>query len=224
MPHPGPDVPDATGDLSLLLPTGHPARRRLFGQRAAGAGRRGYRAGVLLRGPRVLVEPLAEADVAAFAAYRRVPDVARWQSWDADYDEAAARRLVAGQPAGDLPGPGEWLQLAVRSPDRADLHGDVGLHRLADQPRTFELGVTLAPRAQGRGLATEALRCVLAYLCEDAGAHRVVAFCDARNAPVAALLRRVGMRHESRQVEADWFKGEWATLDGYAVLARELRP
>jgi hypothetical protein len=29
------------------------------------------------------------------------------------------------------------------------------------------------------------------------------------------------MRHESREVDADWFKGEWTTLDGYAVLARE---
>jgi RimJ/RimL family protein N-acetyltransferase len=183
---------------------------------------------VLLRGPRVLVEPLDEADVAAFTAYRRSPDVARWQGWDVDYDEADARRLVAGQPAGDLPGPGDWLQLAIRSPDRTVLHGDVGVHRLAEQPRTFELGVTLAPEAQGRGLGTEAVRCVLAYLFDATGsgadAHRVVAFCDARNAPVAALLRRVGMRHESRQVEADWFKGEWTTLDGYAVLAREFRP
>jgi RimJ/RimL family protein N-acetyltransferase len=183
---------------------------------------------LLLRGPRVLVEPLDEADVAAFTAYRRSPDVARWQGWDVDYDEADARRMVAGQPAGDLPGPGDWLQLAIRSPDRAVLHGDVGVHRLAEQPRTFELGVTLAPEAQGRGLGTEAVRCVLAYLFDATGsgadAHRVVAFCDARNAPVAALLRRVGMRHESRQVEADWFKGEWTTLDGYAVLAREFRP
>jgi len=186
---------------------------------------------VLLRGSRVLIEPLVEADVAAFAAYRRSPDVARWQGWDVDYDAADARRLVADQPAGDLPGPGRWLQLAVRSPDRAVLHGDVGVHRLPEQPDTFELGVTLAPEAQGRGLGTEAVRCVLAYLFagvgsgagSGAGAHRVVAFCDARNAPVAALLRRAGMRHESRQVEADWFKGEWTTLDGYAVLAREFR-
>ena len=60
-----------------------------------------------------------------------------------------------------------------------------------------------------------------AYNWTQAGAYRVVAFCDARNAPVARLLRRVGMRQESSQVEADYFKGEWTTLDGYAVLARE---
>ncbi len=179
-----------------------------------------YGARVLLRGPRVLVEPLAEADVAAFAAYRRLPEVARWQGWDTSYDEADARRLVATQPSG-LPAAGEWLQLAVRSPGGDVLYGDVGVHRLADRRDTFEVGVTLAPAAQGRGLGTEAVRTVLAHLFAEAGAHRVVARCDERNAPVAALLRRVGMRHESREVDADWFKGAWTTLDGYAGLARE---
>ncbi len=31
----------------------------------------------------------------------------------------------------------------------------------------------------------------------------------------------VGLRQESRQVDADWFTGEWTTLDGFAVLASE---
>ena len=80
----------------------------------------------------------------AVVAGRR-PDVARWQSWDTGYGEADARRLVGDQPAGDLPDAGGWLQLAVRSPDRAVLYGDVAVHRLADQPDTYEIGVTLAP-------------------------------------------------------------------------------
>lgn len=176
---------------------------------------------MLIRAGRVLLEPLGPADVQAFVAYRRLPEVARWQSWDTGYDEDDARRLVAGQPAGDLPEAGEWLQLAVRDPQREALFGDVAVHRLADQPDTFEVGVTLAPSARGRGIGTEAVAAVLGHLFGRAGAHRVVASCDARNEPVAALLRRVGMRQESRQVEADWFKGEWTTLDGYAVLARE---
>ena len=171
----------------------------------------------------MLLEPLGHGDVAAFVRYRRLPDVARWQSWDTGYGEADARRLVGDQPAGDLPDAGGWLQLAVRSPDRAVLYGDVAVHRLADQPDTYEIGVTLAPEAQGRGLGTEAVTGVLRHLFSHAGAHRVVAFCDARNAPVAALLRRAGMRQESRQVEADWFKGEWTSTLVYGMLDREWR-
>ena len=168
---------------------------------------------------RLVIEPLVAGDIDAFTAYRRDADVARWQSWDTDFDEADARHLVEGQPTG-LPGPGDWLQLAVRSADRTVLFGDVAVHRLPDQPDSFEIGVTLPPTSQGRGIASEAVERVLQHLFAE-GAHRVVAFCDARNAPVARLLRRVGMRQESHQVEADLCKGEWTTLDGYAILARE---
>jgi hypothetical protein len=36
-------------------------------------------------------------------------------------------------------------------------------------------------------------------------------------------LGRVAFRCESRDVEADWFNGEWPTLRVYAVLDREWR-
>ncbi len=174
-----------------------------------------------LRTERVVLDPLVEADVPEFIAYRQDPDVARWQSWTPDFSSADGLRLIAGQPVTDLPAPGEWIQLAVRSKDRIKVLGDVAIHRFADQPDTFEIGVTLAGSAQGQGLAAEAVNAVLKFLFTEAHAHRVVAQCDARNEQVARLLRRLGFRQESSQVDADYFKGEWTTLDGYAMLARE---
>jgi len=174
-----------------------------------------------LRTPRLHIEPLAHADIPEFVAYRQVPEVAQYQSWTADYNQADATRLVDGQPASVLPEEGAWLQLAVRSAAGGSLHGDVAIHRLADQPGTFELGVTLAPASQGMGIGAEAMGAVIDFLFTEEGAHRVVAFCDARNEPVRRLLDRVGMRQESRQLDADFFKGEWTTLDGYAILATE---
>ena len=129
--------------------------------------------------------------------------------------------MIEAQPVGDLPEPGEWTQLAVRDRGDGSLHGDVAVRRLPDQPDTFEIGYTLAPRSQHQGLATEAVRRVLDFLFTEAGAHRVVAFADARNSQSIRLLQRLGLRHESTNVEGDWFKGEWTTLEGYALLARE---
>ena len=170
---------------------------------------------------RLRIEPLAEADIDAFAAYRRDPAIARYQSWETSYSAADAARLVAGQPTTELPAAGDWLQLALHAADDGRLVGDVAVHRLADQPDTFEIGVTLAPAAHGRGLAGEALTAVVDALFAVHGAHRVIATCDARNDAVRALLARIGLRQESHQVEADWFKGEWTTVDGFAVLATE---
>ena len=180
---------------------------------------------VSLTTERLTIEPLAAVDVPAFVAYRQDAEVARYQSWATDYSVADAERLVAGQADGRLPSPGAWLQLAVHETTTGDgpgaLVGDVALHRLDDQPDTFEVGVTLAPDSQGRGFGAEAVTALVDFVFDDEHAHRVVAYCDERNTGVARLLTRVGFRHESRQIEADWFKGEWTTLDGYALLSRE---
>ena len=58
-------------------------------------------------------------------------------------------------------------------------------------------------------------------LFEQHDIHRVFAKADDRNVAVHRLLERLGFRCEARLVEADWFKGEWATLRTYAILRRE---
>lgn len=88
--------------------------------------------------PRLELSPLTRADRDAFVAYRRVPEVARWQGWHSDYSETDADALLAAQPTTISPGSGRWLQIAVRR--HGGLVGDVGVHPLAAQPDTYELG------------------------------------------------------------------------------------
>jgi RimJ/RimL family protein N-acetyltransferase len=170
---------------------------------------------------RLLIEPMSVQDAEAFAAYRSDPAVARFQSWAVPFPPDRAREVLLANP-GRWPAPGEWAQLAVREGDL--LRGDVAVHPLDDAVTrdTVEVGITLARSAQGRGIATEALRAVVSA-CFEAGAHRVFAGSDARNAPVARLFERVGLRHEARLVDAEWWKEEWTTADTWAVLASEWR-
>jgi RimJ/RimL family protein N-acetyltransferase len=115
------------------------------------------------------------------------------------------------------------VQRAIADAQDGRLLGDVAVHALAVTPRTAEVGITLAPAAQGRGLAAEAVRTLLAALFDQHGMHRVVAHADDRNVPVQRLLEGVGFRCEARHVDADWFKDEWSTLRTYALLAGEWR-
>lgn len=165
---------------------------------------------------RLLIEPLGSADLDAFVDYRRRPEVARYQSWDESYSRENGLELVARQPD-SFPAAGQWMQLAMR--DGKQLVGDLALHTLADQPDSYEVGVTVG--VPGCGYATEGMLALLAHLFEHRNAHRVIARSDARNAPVSALLTRVGFRHEGRAVAADWFKGEWTTVDSWAKLSEE---
>jgi Acetyltransferases, including N-acetylases of ribosomal proteins len=160
------------------------------------------------------VEPLADADLDAFVAYRRDPDVARFQGWSPDYSVADGRALLDAQRGWSLPPAGEWMQFALRSAE-GQLLGDVAVHRL-DEPGVFELGVTIAPRNQGRGLATRALGAVTAHLLSEHGARRVYAECDARNTGMRTVLSRLGFRLEHTAEE--WFKDETVTVETWSSV------
>lgn len=170
---------------------------------------------------RLVLRPFGAEDLGAFVAYRRHPDVARYQSWDDTYAMADAQRFLAEQDGVELGTPGAWLQLAAVDRRTGTLCGDCAVHVVDDQPATAEVGVTFAPAHQGTGLATEALAAVVATLFDRLELHRVFAQADDRNVGVHRLLERLGFRAEARLVEADWFKGEWTTLRVFAVLRRE---
>lgn len=174
-----------------------------------------------LRSERLVLRRLSDDDVDALVAYRSDPDVARLQSWTPDWSHDDARRLIAGLPADDWPDPGDWLQLGVELAATGELVGDVGIHAVATQPRTTELGVTFARAHQGRGYASEAAGRLLAWLFEERRQHRVITQSDERNPALHRLVEGLGFRREATLVEADWFEGEWTTLVLHALLERE---
>lgn len=165
------------------------------------------------------ISPLGADDVQAFVAYRRIPEVARYQSWSTDYSLADGQRLVESQAGKQFPESGGWMQFGIHENRR--LVGDLALHPLADQPDSYEFGVTLDPAHRGAGIATRAVGAALDHLFAARGAHRVLAQCDERNTAVKALFARLGLRHEGTAVDADWFEGEWTSLETWAVLASE---
>jgi RimJ/RimL family protein N-acetyltransferase len=169
---------------------------------------------------RLELRPFRAEDLPAFVAYRSVPEVARFQSWDTSFAMADAERFLASQQAVEFGAPGEWVQLAAADRESGELCGDCAVRV---DGRMAELGVTFAPSHQGRGLAGEALAAVIDRLFGEHDLHRVFAETDDRNTVVHRLFERLAFRCEARLVEADWFKGEWTTLRTYAVLRREWR-
>src|SRR5688500_17426619 len=156
--------------------------------------------------PRLRLRPLRPDDAAAICAYRSLPEVARFQSWEAFGPEDAAK-LIASQERTSSDTPGDWLQLALTMLECGKFVGDCGIHFLTDQPEQVELGITLDPAYQGRGLAKEAVECVLRYVFDSLNKHRVIAVTDAENHAAARLFRRLGFRQEAHFLEHVMFKG-----------------
>jgi RimJ/RimL family protein N-acetyltransferase len=151
---------------------------------------------------RLVIRRFRSADVAAFAAYRADPDVARYQGWEPSYTVDEGEGFVA-ELAGVDPGTqGEWFQFALEDKTERSLIGDCGLRIDEHDASVAELGFTLAKERQGRGLATEAVVAVLAYSFDSLGVRRVLAVTDVRNDRSISLLERIGMRRiEARRVE-----------------------
>ena len=173
-----------------------------------------------LASPRLLLRRLRPEDAGPIHAYRCLPEVARFQSWESFGPDDAAQ-LVADQETITPNTPSTWLQLVIVERQSGEIVGDCGIHFQSDEPRQVELGVTMAPAHQGRGLAAEALGSVLDYVFGSLGKHRVVAVTDAKNAAAAGLFRRLGFRQEAHFVEHVWFKGAWGSEYLFALLHRE---
>ncbi len=173
-----------------------------------------------LRSARLSLRRLQPDDGPALCAYRSLPGVARYQYWDA-FAAADAARLIADQATAEPNIPGTWFQLAITQTASGSLIGDCGLHCRAEEPRQMEFGITLAPRHQGFHYADEAIHCLLAYVFDSLGTHRVTATVDALNRPAIALCRRLGFRQEAHLVENVWFKGAWGSEYIFAMLKRE---
>lgn len=154
--------------------------------------------------PRLTLRRLRTGDLPAFQAYRHDPEVWRYQGWDPVPDAEALAFLTEMEQA-PFGVPGEWLQIAIAAADGDGLLGDIGIFTMA-AGREAEFGITLARAAQGRGLAEEASRTLIAGLREHTGVGRLIAITDVRNLASARLLRRLGMSLEA-EASAE-FRGE----------------
>ncbi len=169
---------------------------------------------------RLHLRRLHRDDVEALCAYRSLPVVARYQSWET-FGPDDALRLIETESAPEPNIPGTWFQMAIVSTATGRLIGDCGLHCRQDDSRQMEFGITLAPRQQGFGYADEAVECLLDYVFGRLNKHRVTATVDVLNRSALALCRRLGFRQEAHFVDHLWFKGQWGSEYQFAMLKHE---
>lgn len=170
-------------------------------------------------GPGFVLRRLSAGDLAEFQAYRHDDELGRYQGWLPTSDEHA-RVFLAEMSTAPFPNPGHWVQFGIAEPDTQRLIGDIGV--FLDQDATFaEIGFTLARSAQGRGVATAAIRAVIELIFECSAAQRVIGVTDARNLPSMRLMERVGMRMtETHQAV---FRGEDCVEHTYMVTLVDAR-
>lgn len=163
--------------------------------------------------PGACLRRLRATDLADFQAYRALPELGRYQGWTA-MTEAEAKGFLARMSEAHLFAPGAWVQLGIAEPASDRLVGDIGLHLSADG-RRGEVGFTLEPSSQGKGIASCAVREALHLFFSITRAAEVRGVTDARNAASIRLLERLGFTCiEVCEVE---FRGEACTERVYVL-------
>ena len=113
--------------------------------------------------------------------------------------------------------------LAAVDTETGRMIGEFMLRLKSSERRQGEIGWSIHPDVQGRGLATEGAAEMLRLGFDELGLHRIEAGADPRNVASIRVMEQLGMRREALFVESEFSKGEWASDVIYAILECEWR-
>ncbi len=172
---------------------------------------------------RLELRPLRLDDLDDLLVYHSRPDVTRYLYWEPRDRAGVMDTLRQRMRMSSLAREGDRLVLGAALRSTGTVIGEVNLGWLSEYHRQGEIGFVFNPAYHGRGLAGEAAAVMLRLGFENLGLHRIVGRCEARNAPSARLMERLGMRREAHLVHSEIFKGEWSDEFVYAMLDHEWR-
>jgi len=145
-----------------------------------------------------MIRRIQKADACPFKALRNFEEVARYQDWPFPFTETDSAAFMEQMTSSHPDVAGEWFQFALVEDNTGGLIGDIGFCPATDGSAEVEIGFSLHPEHQGKGLMSEALAAVFDYLFDRRGKERVLAIVDTRNAPSIRLLERLGFMREKR--------------------------
>ncbi|WP_436856602.1 GNAT family N-acetyltransferase [Citrobacter tructae] len=137
----------------------------------------------ILTTARLTLSPFQPTDWSFFHALRENPDIMRFMGNLSPEHETRllfARRLASPHT------------FVIRQHNDATPLGDIGLHISHQFPQEADIGYCVIPEAQGKGIASEAVRAVCEYAFRDAGVNAVNAWVLAENHGSVRLLEKQG--------------------------------
>ena len=162
----------------------------------------------IAEGERIALRAMILDDAPRLAEYRNDAQVARYQSWSHCTPDAA-RKLIAASGRPERDDPGRWRQIAIVLRHDRRLIGDCAVHTPTEEPGQAEIGFTLCREYWGRGLASEAVSALVAWLFAERRKSRIFAVTDGRNLTASRLLEGLSFTRDPRFDRIVWFKGEF---------------
>ncbi|WP_296247107.1 GNAT family protein [uncultured Stenotrophomonas sp.] len=174
-----------------------------------------------LSSPRLRLREVREGDAAALFAIHSDARVMRYWSYPAWTELEQAEQKIADiqRQRREL----DMLAWAIADADSDLLIGSSAIFHMDLAQARAEIGYSLHPDWQGRGLASEALQLVLGYVFNELGLRRIEADIDPRNLPSCRLVERFGFVREGLLRERWQVNGEICDSAIYGLLRQDFK-
>jgi ribosomal-protein-alanine N-acetyltransferase len=160
-------------------------------------------------------------DAVAFHAILSVPEVTRFSNWPDQPAAEEAIRFVRNMSG--LFASGEGCAWIIAARESREVLGAIRFNYFVHDWKCAGVGYELHPSAWGRGLATEALRAVVACGHDIFGMNRLEAWTLPGNAASDRVLEKSGFRYEGTLRQKARFKGAFHDFRFFARLASNRR-
>jgi RimJ/RimL family protein N-acetyltransferase len=176
----------------------------------------------LIETPRTRLEPWHSDDWRALHSIAREPEVMRYITGGALWNESQTQEFVARQLRHFSERGYCMWRLIVKNDGATETDRNVdglcGIQPLTETDE-IEIGYWLAQRYWGYGLATEAARAAAHDAFERVGLDRLVAVARKENAPSLGIMEKIGMTYERNHIHRgipvvlySMTKSHWRTL------------
>ncbi len=171
---------------------------------------------ITIETPRLILRPLRDSDLDAYAEMCADPEVMRFLGGTVDRD-MAWRQMATVLGHWCLRGFGFW---GVEWRETGEFAGRLGCWQPEGWP-DFEVGWTLRRSFWGRGIATEGAQASLTHAFTTLGRERVISLINPDNANSIRVAERIGERHDGEAVIFGTpvrvyaiSRSEWAAREG----------
>lgn len=178
---------------------------------------------IVLTSPNLLLRPIKKGDLSSMHALSSNPEVEKYNTMGIPKDISVTKSILKDRLKDNKIVPFQNYTLAILEKGTGNFIGMFGIVRGRPKQQKAELWYKFHPDFWGKGLATEAVHCVLDFCFDEMKLHRVEAGCAVENIASIRVLEKVGMSREGLARKILPLDSGWSDGYSFGILATDKR-
>ena len=168
---------------------------------------------------RLIMRKILPIDCADIYEYSCKPETSRYLLWSPHENPKYTKKYISFVQ--NAYRNESFYDFALVDKESGKMIGTCGFTGFDLSHNSAEIGYVLNPDFWGKGLAKEAIMRLMAFGFAELRLHRLTARIMTQNTASKRVAEKCGMRHEATHIESMLIKGNYETIDEYAILAKE---